>query len=138
MCHPKAHTSPAVHNWYDVVAGAIIGTSCALVAFRQTFASVFDFRYNHLLLPRTSSLFHRAPIAGAPFFPYAPPPSDGAHLPVSREGGWAWGEEGHFSAPGDGAAFNVGAGPAAEAGVPNGGALGRAEAGAANGRRYQG
>lgn len=126
----------AVHNWYDVVAGGFIGTACALVAFRQTFAAIFDFRYNHLLLPRSTSLFHRTAIEGAPFFTYAPPPTDPAHLPVSREGGWAWGQEGAHGAPGDGAAFSAAAGPAAAAHTGAGGLTGRAEAGAVDGRRY--
>ncbi len=47
----------ADHNWYDVVFGGMIGTFTALIAFRQTFASIFDFRFNHVLLPRTTSLF---------------------------------------------------------------------------------
>ena len=42
-----------------MVAGAVIGTCTAFVAFRQTFASVWDFRFNHVLLPRTSSLFFK-------------------------------------------------------------------------------
>ncbi|EEB95158.1 hypothetical protein MPER_05920, partial [Moniliophthora perniciosa FA553] len=97
-----ALTIDEFHNWYDVVAGGIIGISCALVAFRSTFASIFDFRYNHLLIPRTTSLFHRQPYfpegtsqtAQYPFFTYQPMQGVGsADLPFTREGGWGWGQE---------------------------------------------
>ena len=40
------------HNWYDVVAGAIIGTLSALSAYRLVWASIWDFRYNHIPLRR--------------------------------------------------------------------------------------
>lgn len=42
------------HNWYDVVAGAIIGTVFAFSAYRMMYASVWDFRFNHVPLPRGS------------------------------------------------------------------------------------
>ena len=100
-----ALTIDEFHNWYDVVAGAVIGTCTAFVAFRQTFASVWDFRFNHVLLPRTSSLFFKGGVnkvkegegvrlneLNKPFYGYrlrefgeeVPPWA----LPVSREGGW--------------------------------------------------
>ncbi|ESK88402.1 lipid phosphate phosphatase 1 [Moniliophthora roreri MCA 2997] len=128
-----ALTIDEFHNWYDVVAGAIIGTSCALVAFRSTFASIFDFRYNHLLIPRTTSLFHRQPYfpegtshtAQYPFFTYQPMQGIGsADLPFTREGGWGWGQEAFVGAPGDATVLGNGAG---SGGL--GGSLGRAEAG---------
>jgi membrane-associated phospholipid phosphatase len=40
----RTDVTSVVHNWYDVLAGGIIGTCTALVAFRQTFAAIFDFR----------------------------------------------------------------------------------------------
>ncbi|KAA8899509.1 phosphatidic acid phosphatase type 2/haloperoxidase [Sphaerosporella brunnea] len=40
------------HNWYDVVAGAIIGTMFAFSAYRMMYAAVWDFRFNHVPLPR--------------------------------------------------------------------------------------
>lgn len=40
------------HNWYDVVAGAMIGTMFAFSSYRQVYASVWDFRFNHIPLPR--------------------------------------------------------------------------------------
>ncbi|KAK0197356.1 acid phosphatase/Vanadium-dependent haloperoxidase [Armillaria mellea] len=85
-----ALTIDEYHNWYDVLGGAVIGICTALVAFRQTFASVFDFRFNHMLLPRTTSLFLRKPVSSTqPYFSYNTPQEyRGADLPFTREGGW--------------------------------------------------
>jgi len=107
-----ALTIDAYHNWYDVVVGGIIGSACALIAFRQTFASVFDFRFNHLLLPRSTSLFHRRPfLAGGsgvgPYYTYQPRAEfTSKDLPFTREGGWGYdysmqGGEHRVGAPGD-------------------------------------
>ncbi|KAJ3830435.1 acid phosphatase/Vanadium-dependent haloperoxidase [Lentinula raphanica] len=97
-----ALTIDEFHNWYDVLAGAVIGTCTALVAFRQTFAAIFDFRFNHVLLPRSTSLFRRNPDSGAGirslFFTYHVTTED---LPVTREGGWGFGKEAFIGAPGD-------------------------------------
>jgi diacylglycerol diphosphate phosphatase/phosphatidate phosphatase len=94
------------HNWYDVVAGAIIGTCTALVAFRSTFAAIMDFRFNHILLPRTTSAMHRRPwLEGphsTPYFTYQPAAEMiTTSLPFTREGGWGWGEEAFVGAPND-------------------------------------
>ena len=43
-----ALTIDEFHNWYDVVAGAIIGSAMALSAYRMVYASVWDFRSNHV------------------------------------------------------------------------------------------
>ncbi|TDL27193.1 acid phosphatase/Vanadium-dependent haloperoxidase [Rickenella mellea] len=89
-----ALTIDQFHNWYDVVAGGIIGTATAFVAFRQTFAAVWDFRFNHIHLPRTTSLFHRSHkgptgISGKAgfmkFYTYQGPLGE---LPFTNEGGW--------------------------------------------------
>ncbi|KAH8795929.1 phosphatidic acid phosphatase type 2/haloperoxidase [Flagelloscypha sp. PMI_526] len=101
-----ALTIDEFHNWYDVLAGGIIGSCCALVAYRSTFAAILDFRFNHLLLPRTTSLFLRNPVTSAsrdpPFFSYTLPhewsPED---LPFTRAGGWGYGEGAFVGAPGD-------------------------------------
>ncbi|KAF5376542.1 hypothetical protein D9757_008263 [Collybiopsis confluens] len=97
-----ALTIDEFHNWYDVLAGAIIGISTALIAFRQTFASIFDFRFNHILLPRTTSLFHQRPLLSNgvhyPFYTYRIATEE---LPFTREGGWAQGQEALNGAPGD-------------------------------------
>ncbi|TLD04087.1 hypothetical protein PgNI_11167 [Pyricularia grisea] len=44
------------HNWYDVVAGAIIGTVFAFSAYRTVFAAVWDWRINHIPLHREEPL----------------------------------------------------------------------------------
>ncbi|KIK63855.1 hypothetical protein GYMLUDRAFT_162573 [Collybiopsis luxurians FD-317 M1] len=108
-----ALTIDEFHNWYDVLAGAVIGTSTALVAFRQTFASIFDFRFNHILLPRTTSLFHRQPVLPAgvqyPFFTYQVATGD---LPFTREGGWARGYKASDAFSRGNSAGGEGSGPA--------------------------
>lgn len=99
-------TIDAHNNWYDLLVGGIIGTLCALVAFRQTFASIWDFRFNHVLLPRATSLFHRKPflpIAGrGPYYSYNTQEFQTHDLPFTREGGWGHGGgEQSTGAPGD-------------------------------------
>ncbi|KAL0947216.1 hypothetical protein HGRIS_013334 [Hohenbuehelia grisea] len=135
------------HHWYDVLAGAVIGTLTAFVAFRQTFASIFDFRFNHVLLPRSTSLFHRTPFffpsgSNSAFYSYQPGSTGGMmggpHLPFTREGGWGWGEsEAFVGAPGDATVLMSSGGMTGGMGHGmishgmGGGALGRAEAGTA-------
>lgn len=125
------------------MAGGIIGTFTALVAFRQTFAAIFDFRFNHILLPRTTSLFHRKPFLPeggsgtgvGPFFTYEPSHElTSGSLPFTREGGWGWGQEAFVGAPGDATVLGRGTGGVGSNGAINrsgGGILGRAEAGLA-------
>ena len=89
------------HHGRDILAGSLIGICTALVAFRQTFAAIWDFRFNHVLLPRTTSLFHRQPYPGRGLsYAYElTPPFLTYELPTSHEGGWE-----HFyyrGAPGD-------------------------------------
>jgi diacylglycerol diphosphate phosphatase/phosphatidate phosphatase len=83
--------------------GAAIGTSCALIAFRQTFAAIFDFRFNHILLPRTSSLFHRSAVStpGGLFYTYDGVAGRSEDYPFTTEGGWRRDMEGYVGAPGD-------------------------------------
>jgi diacylglycerol diphosphate phosphatase/phosphatidate phosphatase len=40
------------HHWYDILAGSVIGTMFAVGAYRFQYASVWDFRFNHIPLPR--------------------------------------------------------------------------------------
>ncbi|KAF8968400.1 acid phosphatase/Vanadium-dependent haloperoxidase [Flammula alnicola] len=111
-----ALTIDEFHNWYDVLAGALIGVCTALVTFRQTFASTFDFRFNHLLLPRATSVFHRTPflpMAGrGPYFTYQPMQEFASYdLPFTREGGWVYGGgEQTVGAPGDATVLNISVG----------------------------
>lgn len=41
------------HNWYDILAGSVIGTVFAFASYRILYASIFDWRYNHIPLKRT-------------------------------------------------------------------------------------
>lgn len=43
------------HNWYDIVAGAIIGTVFAFSSYRMVYASIWDFRMNHIPLNRDTA-----------------------------------------------------------------------------------
>ncbi|KAK5655638.1 hypothetical protein OQA88_5569 [Cercophora sp. LCS_1] len=47
-----ALTIDEFHNWYDVLAGAVIGTVMAFSAYRMTYASIWDWRWNHVPLHR--------------------------------------------------------------------------------------
>lgn len=40
------------HHWYDVLGGAFIGTIFAFGAYRMVYAAIWDWRYNHIPLPR--------------------------------------------------------------------------------------
>jgi hypothetical protein len=48
------------HNWYDVLAGGILGTFVALTTYRIVFASLWDSRYNHIPLNRNTPLSYQA------------------------------------------------------------------------------
>ncbi|KAF8580691.1 acid phosphatase/Vanadium-dependent haloperoxidase [Ramaria rubella] len=108
-----ALTIDEYHNWYDVVAGAIIGATVALVAFRQTFASIWDFRFNHLRLPRTSSLFLREDSISSNesqvFTYHLHRRTTPSMLPVAYEGGWGRGNaKASMGAPFDATVLAVG------------------------------
>ncbi|KAJ6440128.1 arylsulfotransferase (ASST) domain-containing protein [Purpureocillium lavendulum] len=47
-----ALTIDEYHNWYDILAGAVIGTVFAFSAYRMTYAAVWDWRFNHIPLNR--------------------------------------------------------------------------------------
>lgn len=40
------------HNWYDIAVGSAIGVLVALGSYRMTYASIFDWRWSHVPLPR--------------------------------------------------------------------------------------
>ena len=44
------------HNWYDILAGAIIGTVFAFSAYRMVYAVIWHYRMNHIPLNRGSPL----------------------------------------------------------------------------------
>ncbi|KAI6770990.1 hypothetical protein HG531_009845 [Fusarium graminearum] len=48
-------TIDAAHNWYDILGGGFIGTIMAFASYRSTYASVWDWRFNHLPLQETES-----------------------------------------------------------------------------------
>ncbi|WVR08637.1 hypothetical protein IAU60_005694 [Kwoniella sp. DSM 27419] len=86
------------HNWYDCVGGAVVGTICAIIAYRKTFGALWDFRFNHILLPRSTSLFHRHAVnneVSTSRFSYTPQESM-VQRPTAGEGGWRkdWGSAG--------------------------------------------
>ncbi|KAJ0115198.1 pap2-domain-containing protein [Diaporthe amygdali] len=69
-----ALTIDEFHNWYDILAGAIIGTVMAFSAYRMTYAAIWDWRINHIPLNR-----------GAPFdFANA----ELTHATFTRKVGW--------------------------------------------------
>lgn len=43
------------HHWYDILVGAIIGIMFAFGSYRFQYASVWDYRFNHIPLPRLNS-----------------------------------------------------------------------------------
>ena len=63
-----ALTIDEFHNWYDVFAGAVIGTVMAFSAYRMTYAAIWDWRWNHIPLNRGSPfIFGEPELAGAVF-----------------------------------------------------------------------
>ncbi|KAF9926637.1 hypothetical protein FBU30_003821 [Linnemannia zychae] len=46
------------HNWYDVVAGAVIGSVMAFSSYRMTYAAIWDWRYNHIPLNRNEPFLY--------------------------------------------------------------------------------
>ncbi|OTB01696.1 hypothetical protein M426DRAFT_74994 [Hypoxylon sp. CI-4A] len=53
-----ALTIDEYHNWYDVVAGGIIGSVMAFSAYRMCYAAVWDWRWNHVPLHRGQPCFY--------------------------------------------------------------------------------
>ena len=102
-----ALTIDEYHNWYDVFAGAVIGSIFAISSYRMVYASVWDFRFNHIPLARHTPFSYDAGAAGAGGFESAV---------FTRQAGW--GHEDHYGgAPFDAAhglraqtaGFNTGA-----------------------------
>lgn len=82
------------HNWYDIVAGAIIGTVMAFSAYRMVYASVWDFRFNHVPLTRHTPFSYGMGGAGAGGFDTAV---------FTRKAGWGMDEGVFGGAPFDAA-----------------------------------
>lgn len=75
-----ALTIDEFHHWYDILAGAVIGTVMAFSAYRMTFASVWDWRWNHVPLSRVDGL----PFDHSPWQQYA-------GSTFTRRAGWGHG-----------------------------------------------
>jgi len=45
-------TIDQAHNWYDILAGAAIGTATAFASYRNNYAAIWDWRFNHIPLVR--------------------------------------------------------------------------------------
>lgn len=88
-----ALTIDEFHNWYDCLAGAVIGSVMAISAYRMVYASVFDFRFNHIPLTRHTPFSFGAGEAGAGGFETAV---------FTRKAGWGY-EEAYGGAPFDAA-----------------------------------
>jgi len=89
------------HHWYDVVAGAIIGTMFALSAYRMMYASIWDFRFNHVPLPRGNMRGFHYGFSG----------EDGwGEAVATRRAGWGSGEAMASGAPFDAAHGAMGGG----------------------------
>jgi len=78
-----ALTIDEFHNWYDCLAGATIGIVMATSAYRMVYASVWDFRFNHIPLNRHTPFSYGAGEAGAGGFESAV---------FTRKAGWGEGE----------------------------------------------
>jgi len=123
-----ALTIDEYHSWYDVVAGAIIGTLMALSAYRMLYASVWDFRFNHVPVARGVAFGYGVTQRGY----------EGYRTAVaSREAGWG-AHEGHVFG---GAPFDAVLPPPGSLGVPVAGSTAGAAANvgandAARGRRF--
>ncbi|KAF8446577.1 phosphatidic acid phosphatase type 2/haloperoxidase [Kalaharituber pfeilii] len=50
------------HNWYDCLAGALIGTMMAFGSYRAVYAAIWDYRFNHIPLPRGTNTLGFDPV----------------------------------------------------------------------------
>jgi diacylglycerol diphosphate phosphatase/phosphatidate phosphatase len=100
-----ALTIDEFHNLYDVVAGAIIGTTMAVSSYRMVYASVWDFRFNHVPVARDAAFGYGVAQKGYEGFREAV---------ATRKAGWG-AHEGHVFG---GAPFDAVPPPAGSLGVP--------------------
>ena len=82
-----------IYSRYDCLAGAIIGSVMATSAYRMVYASVWDFRFNHIPLTRHTPFSYGAGEAGAGGFESAV---------FTRRAGWGY-DEAYGGAPFDAA-----------------------------------
>ncbi|KAI5458536.1 hypothetical protein BGZ63DRAFT_513682 [Mariannaea sp. PMI_226] len=69
-------TIDAAHNWYDIVAGAVIGLVSSYAGYRTCYAAVWDWRFNHLPLRQKEA------------FTYKDEEDCDASRTLSRSAGW--------------------------------------------------
>ncbi|PHH93110.1 hypothetical protein CDD83_490 [Cordyceps sp. RAO-2017] len=69
-------TVDAAHNWYDILAGSLIGLVMALASYRATYAALWDWRFNHM------------PLRQAEPFPYAAPDAACPARTLTQSAGW--------------------------------------------------
>ncbi|PBP25980.1 hypothetical protein BUE80_DR003046 [Diplocarpon rosae] len=81
-----ALTIDEYHNWYDCLAGAIIGTFMAFSGYRMVYASIWDWRTNHIPLNRAVP------------FPGANAGAELEHAVFTRKVGWGHGYGGGMNA----------------------------------------
>ena len=99
-----ALTIDEYHNWYDVLAGAIIGTVMAFSSYRMVYASVWDFRFNHIPLVRNVPFTCGDEWTGF----------DGFHDALwTRQAGWGTNEDGAWG----GARFDASQSPSGNGGM---------------------
>lgn len=78
-----ALTIDEFHNWYDILAGAIIGTMFAFSSYRMCYASIWDWRNNHIPLHRNT--------------PFIPNNHELSHAVFTRKAGWSDSVAGTYS-----------------------------------------
>ncbi|KAM7201388.1 lipid phosphate phosphatase 1 [Naviculisporaceae sp. PSN 640] len=61
-----ALTIDQAHNWYDILAGSLIGSISAFASYRCLYAAVWDWRFNHIPLMNRHALDYRAAAALSP------------------------------------------------------------------------
>jgi len=98
-----ALTIDEFHNWYDILAGAIIGTVMAFSAYRMVYASVWDFRFNHIPLMRHTRFDFGYGSGGYASFENAT---------WTHQVGWGTADGAFGGAPFDASGFMQGSGPA--------------------------
>jgi membrane-associated phospholipid phosphatase len=92
------------HNWYDILAGSLIGIAMAFLSYRMCFASVFDFRWNHVPLRRGANR-GREEVMGMGYT--GEEMRDWCGGCATRRAGWGVARGNVVGAPGDSSAFFV-------------------------------
>lgn len=59
-------TVDQAHNWYDILAGSVIGIVTAIMSYRVCYAAIWDWRYNHIPLKRREVFDYAVGAIGKP------------------------------------------------------------------------